>query len=154
MGRCGKRKSNCQLSVVNCQLKSFFLLAICLLMQVAEVFRTIIIPTILLASRFGGVCRRNIVCRPYAPRGRWRPPYVYGRMHYAFPVRYSRPASGHAGSRLYILFYSLYFHVSVALGVHARNGFAFRRDVHREPAHAGCSLQYGLACSPCLLILL
>ena len=32
--------------------------------------------------------------------------------------------------------------------------FAFRRDVHREPAHAGCSLQYGLACSPCLLILL
>lgn len=38
MGRCGKRKSNCQLLVVNCQLKSFFLLAICLLMQVAEVF--------------------------------------------------------------------------------------------------------------------
>ena len=146
-----------QLSVVSCQLSIEELLFACYLLVDAG-GRGFSAPSsfrlFLLASRFGGVCRRNIVCRPYAPRGRWRPPYVYGRMHYAFPVRYSRPASGHAGSRLYILFYSLYFHVSVALGVHARSGFAFRRDVHREPAHAGCSLQYGLACSPCLLILL
>lgn len=38
MGCRKTRKHNCRLSVANCQLRSFFLLAICMLMQVAAVF--------------------------------------------------------------------------------------------------------------------